>query len=333
MKKKFRITEEQARKIMNLDEATQNQQSSLDPCVHFTAKLAPSVAGLWTPGTIAPGGPVSDFGDIDCCEMLAGNPVGPFGGTAGNAMLQSHCDVGWSQAVLGYGTFAQGNQLQTSLGWAGCCDHENTGGGPCPNGQIPATDPACIECFANPATNSTTLTGLNCMCCKPDDTTTTTSGEDPCELNPKDCWFCKSPGNPCMEFSQTSLAFTNSYSGTKYPTKQDCENNSECVPTPTRGDNGDGCPDVVCKNPNHVQGPYPGCKCECPEGSGEKGCKKPYGNWNPDECCCADKKGNCDPNSFVGPPLQTEHRRLAPVETKDQKELREQMTRIKELLK
>ena len=157
----------------------------------------------------------------------------------------------------------------------------------------------------------------------------TTIGDDPCKVNPKDCWFCKSPGNPCMQFSQMTLAFTNTYGGTKYPTKQDCENNSECEPTGR--DDGNGCPDVMCANPNHVQGPYPGCKCECPEGSGEKGCKKGT-SWSPDECCCVDKKGICVPdNTSPTNPVNADF--VGPLYTENNTKLSEQINRIKKLLK
>ena len=190
MKKKFIITEEQAQKILRLDELTQNQPSSLDPCVHFTASLAPSVAGLWSPGTIAQGGPVSNFGDIDCCEMLSGNMTGPFGGTAGNAMLQSHCDVGWSQAVLGYGTFAQGNQLQTSLGWAGCCDHDTTTSSKCERCDNPGEfrmNGVCMKCVEDVN---------NPGCCK--DQSTVGNGDRPCpDVECENPNHVPNPSNKC----------------------------------------------------------------------------------------------------------------------------------------
>ena len=56
--------------------------------------------------------------------------------------------------------------------------------------------------------------------------------EDPvdiCKTNPKDCWFCKSPGNPCIQFSTISAIFTAGYSGTKYPTSNAC--NTACGTT------------------------------------------------------------------------------------------------------
>jgi len=42
-------------------------------------------------------------------------------------MLQTHCDVAWSQIVLGYGSFSDGNLLGTTLGWASCCYSGTTG--------------------------------------------------------------------------------------------------------------------------------------------------------------------------------------------------------------
>jgi|TARA_R110000823_G_scaffold280754_1_gene398933 hypothetical protein len=67
----------------------------------------------WLNGEAMPGGQFG--GDINCCEMLIGNL-----GNATLAMLQTHCDVYWSIANVG-GTFADGNQLGTTLGWAECC--------------------------------------------------------------------------------------------------------------------------------------------------------------------------------------------------------------------
>jgi hypothetical protein len=68
-------------------------------------------------------------------------------------------------------------------------------------------------------------------CCKYDIEPT----DDPCITNPKNCWFCK-PGGPCKQFSTMSLAFTNSYSGIKYPTAADCYANSVCKPLPNPND-------------------------------------------------------------------------------------------------
>jgi len=279
MKKRFRITEEQAKKILMVNERTQNQQSSIDPCTHFIGALAPSVAGLWTPGTIAQGGPVSDFGDIDCCEMLSGNMVGPFGQSGGSPMLQSHCDVGWSQAVLGYGSFTDGNLLGTSLGWADCCDHDVDE--PCPpaNSNSPFYTNHNEFCYLCPIPSSAYYGHVDCPCC--DDDTTTTYNE---------CERCDHPG----EFR---------LNGQCIKCIEDV-NNPGCCKGDGRVQTGDGCPDVECKNPNHVQGPPPECECECPEGSGEKGCKKGT-HWSPDDCCCIDRKtGDCVPDHtspFVGP--------------------------------
>jgi hypothetical protein len=308
MKKKFRITEEQAQKILRLDELTQNQQSqqsTQDPCDTFTATVAPSQEPWWIQLQ-------QEHGDIDCCRMLNGDfgPVYPGNGNAPTTMLQSHCDVAWSQAYLGYGTFAQGNILGGTNLWAQCCDPDHTsGGGPCPHGQIPATDPACIECQPGVPSTYTPATGPNCMCCKDERTNTSSK-----------CDRCDTPGDYRLNGQCTKC--------TEDPNNPGCCKGDGRTNTSTGG----GCADVVCDNPNQVLNPVT-CECECPEGAGEKGCiTKPYVNWNKEECCCADKKGNCDPNSVVGP-VFTENRRLAPAETKDQKELREEMTRIKELLK
>ena len=282
MKKRFRITEEQARKILRVNEATQQSStSSVDPCVIWTSQLAPSVSGAWTPGTMAIGGPASDFGDIDCCEMLAGNMVGPFGSSAQNSQLTNHCDTGWSQAVLGYGTFAQGNQLGTSLGWANCCGgdvHDE----PCPpaNSSSPFYTNHNEFCYLCPIPTSAYYGHVDCPCCD-DDTTIS-----------RECEICDNPG----EFR---------LNGQCIKCIED-PNNPGCCKGDGRNNTstGNGCPDVVCRNPNHVQGPPPECECECPEGSGEKGCKKGT-HWSPDDCCCVDRKtGDCVPDNtspFVGP--------------------------------
>ena len=354
MKKKFRITEEQARKIMNMSEATQQSQQtqqSQDPCAVFSSTMVPSSIQA----------AMSQHGDIDCCRMLNGDfgPVFAGNGFAGAMMLQTHCDVAWSQAVLGYGTFAQGNQLGGINLWADCCDnidgkfdcHQGscyaspTGAfanladcqagigtdacptddhGPCPNGTVivgaTPQDPNegnCMECYAgttaagpNNAHNPTmaAITGWNCECCKKDGNTNTSSNCEKCH-NPTE-FRLNGQCTKCVEDP----------------------NNPGCCKKDGRSNNGEGCRDESCPHPNQVRTPYPECECECPEGAGEKGCNtQPYGNWNKEECCCADQKGNCDPNSVVGPDLQS--KKLAPAETKDQKELREQVKRIKELLK
>ena len=99
-----------------LAEATQQSPGqSMDPCSTFVSTMSPSAAGLWTPGTIAPGG--SSFGDIDCCLMFNGNFVGPYGDSSTPNMLQSHCDVAWN---------ATSGVAPVSSGWHKCCKKSGT---------------------------------------------------------------------------------------------------------------------------------------------------------------------------------------------------------------
>tara|TARA_R110002167_G_scaffold107948_1_gene275838 strand:+ start:129 stop:1121 length:993 start_codon:yes stop_codon:yes gene_type:complete len=87
----------------------------------------------------------------------------------------------------------------------GCMDPNATNYNVCCNG-----DPNC------------TVIGPNPECCKYE------HEPDPCKTNPKECWFCKSAGNPCVQFSQTSASFTATYTGIKYATQADCMTNSDC---------------------------------------------------------------------------------------------------------
>jgi|TARA_R110001583_G_scaffold112529_1_gene261905 hypothetical protein len=293
MKKKFIITEVQAQKILNLSEATQQQStsSSVDACSPWASTMAPSIVGLWTPGTIASGG--SNFGDIDCCEILNGNLIGPYGGQANQSSLTTHCDISWSQEILGYGTYADGNLLldptvaatvpsytgPSSMGWADCCSTDSTTG-PCPNGTVSPGDSDwayCNECMGMLPAPSLwpTITGVNCECCKD---ITTNSGDVPCKkcCKRKDgsiYGLAPQPGQPC-----------------ECP-KSDPE--VPCKPVST----GDGCADVECENPNQVPNPSNRCECECP--GGELRCPKGE-SWDADLCECVKK--------VVGPPLQTENR-------------------------
>ena len=75
--------------------------------------MSPSEEGTW-----------GSSGDIDCCQMLVGNFVGPYGDTAPQSMLQTHCNQEWININ---GTSAQPN------GWTGCC---GAGGRPGPVAPI-----------------------------------------------------------------------------------------------------------------------------------------------------------------------------------------------------
>ena len=113
----------------------------------------------------------------------------------------------------------------------------------------------------------------------------------------------------------------------QYATLQDCKDNCG----DPRGNGDRPCPDVECENPNYVQGPPPKCECECPEGSGEKGCKKGT-SWSLDECCCVDKKGICVPdNTSPTNPVKVDF--VGPIYTENKTELSEELKRIKQLLK
>jgi|TARA_R110000822_G_scaffold49196_2_gene128999 hypothetical protein len=268
MKKKFKITEQQAQKILKLNGAT---QQAPNPCNQFIAQVVPSQGG---------------GGDIDCCKMLNGDMVGPYGNTAGSQMLQTHCDVAWSMAVMG-GTFNDGNQLGGSLAWADCCKNDTTTGEDkwlCEGGA----------CYNHPSGTFNTESECEDKCGR------SNTGEDK--------WLCE--GGECY----------NHPSGT-YTSLPDCEKN--CGRSNTG--NGGGCSDDVCPNPNHVKTPFnpdgSGCKCECTNRYQQ--CEAPW-VWDENKCTCA------EPTDFA-PDLQS--KKLAPPETKDQKELREEMTRIKELLK
>ena len=321
MKKKFRITEDQARKIMYMSEATQQTQQAPNPCDQFIAQVVPSQGG---------------GGDIDCCKMLNGDMVGPYGNTAGSQMLQTHCDVAWSMAVMG-GTFNDGNQLGTTMMWADCCKNNTTGDKPCPptDQQSPFyTNPN--EFCANCGPGAYYYNHVDCPCCE-DDTTTSSKCkrcDNPGEFrmngvcmkcvedvnNPGCCKGESTVGNGGDKWLCEGGACYNHPSGT-YTSLPDCEKN--CGRSNTG--NGGGCSDDVCPNPNHVKTPFnpdgSGCKCECTNRYQQ--CEAPW-VWDENKCTCA------EPTDFA-PDLQS--KKLAPPETKDQKELREQMKRIKELLK
>ena len=296
MKKKFIITEEQAQKILRLDELTQNQQSqqsTQDPCDTFTATMAPSQEPWWIQLQ-------QEHGDIDCCRMLNGDfgPVFPGNGTAPTTMLQTHCDVAWSQAYLGYGTFAQGNILGGTNLWAECCDPNINTNEPCPHGTVivgaTPQDPNeghCMECFAgtaagpNNAHNPTmaAITGWNCECCEKDSHTNTS----------RKCERCDDPSEFRLNGACTKCI-------------EDLPNNPGCCKKDghTNTGNGEGCSDDVCPNPNHVKTPYnpngSGCKCECP--GGELRCPKGK-TWDSEGCKCVS-------TSQSGRPIKEGNRRI-----------------------
>tara|TARA_R110002012_G_scaffold291180_1_gene485502 strand:+ start:93 stop:668 length:576 start_codon:yes stop_codon:yes gene_type:complete len=146
--------------IKPLYEKTQGPTSSVDPCYDFAITHSPSVAGLWTPGTIAPGGPASNFGDIDCCEMLSGNMIGPFGDAATQQNLKI-CNEHWDQVSGNSMSPPQGTYL-----WAKCCKpgtSTNTDD-PCPpsdpNSPFYTMTNFCTSDYCVPTYNHP-----DCQCC------------------------------------------------------------------------------------------------------------------------------------------------------------------------
>lgn len=114
-----------------------------------------------------------------------------------------------------------------------CCKRDPGGDDPCKTNP----NPECFWCSEEGGPGGCQPVGGNLMYAQANgfslyqnsaDCNTAEPGcrrEDPvdtCKTNPKDCWFCKSPGNPCIQFSTTNAAFTAGYSGTKYPTSNAC---------------------------------------------------------------------------------------------------------------
>tara|TARA_R110001606_G_scaffold178655_1_gene325295 strand:- start:1636 stop:3021 length:1386 start_codon:yes stop_codon:yes gene_type:complete len=112
---------------------------------------------------------------------------------------------------------------------------------------VQAVYPTMADCQADPKCGSTQdergcldinalnyneccdMTDPNCIVTIPDPECCRYEHEpDPCKTNPKECWFCKGAGVPCIQFSQTSAAWTAAYTGIKYPTQADCMTNSDC---------------------------------------------------------------------------------------------------------
>jgi hypothetical protein len=196
MKKKFKITEQQAQKILKLNGAT---QQAPNPCNQFIAQVVPSQGG---------------GGDIDCCKMLNGDMVGPYGNTAGSQMLQTHCDVAWSMAVMG-GTFNDGNQLGGSLAWADCCKNDTTTGEDkwlCEGG----------ECYNHPSGTYTSLPDCEKNCGRSNTGNGGGCSDDVCP-NPN---HVKTPFNP--DGSGCKCECTNRYQQCEAPWVWD-ENKCTCA--------------------------------------------------------------------------------------------------------
>ena len=119
-----------------------------------------------------------------------------------------------------------------------CCDPV-VGDDPCKDNPNPECfwcnnegGPSCVPVGANLAyaqSNGFSLYQNSADCNAAEDGCKREDPVDICKTNPKDCWFCKSPGNPCIQFSTISAIFTAGYSGTKYPTSNAC--NTACGTT------------------------------------------------------------------------------------------------------
>ena len=134
---------------------------------------------------------------------------------------------------------------------------------------LATTTPECRKCTSsqptpyNPPSFGANMTGPQCQCCDDEQT----GGEDPIEIK---CQCCKNglpismvqtvmgwPMPGCSVLNDPSAGLSN------------CSTHPLSGGTPIRdcgsrsGENGDGCPDVSCVNPLHVQGPAPRCECKC----------------------------------------------------------------------
>jgi len=90
-----------------------------DTCTEFIQVMSPSAAGLWTPGTQYQG--TVPVGDIDCCQMLIGNFVGPYGDSANQNTLQGLCTQEWQNIVGPTPISSPG-----TLPWKRCCPEQDT---------------------------------------------------------------------------------------------------------------------------------------------------------------------------------------------------------------
>jgi len=330
MKKKFKITESQAKMMLSLTETDDpgGITTSSGPCDQWLTTYPNGLIG----------------GDINCCDMLAA-------GTLTSAIKQK-CNDTWTPVGSGWQECCRGNddpdpcnneELATEECWF--CRQPGT---PCDTLSNAGLTPSWA--FANSVTLFTNQSDcalntecdddggemINCQCCQngngigwgtpvpaspgcsaldgtstpplynctPNTSTLVDCGDHnhndgPCPHGT--VTMGATPQDPneghCMEcFAGTAAGPNNAYNSAMASiTGWNCE----CCKKDGRTNTGNGdrpCPDVECKNPNQVMNPVT-CECECKDGVGEKGCiKKPYVHWNPDECCCEDKKGICDPS-------------------------------------
>ena len=184
--------------------------------------------GECCPGNNYPGC-VPNIPTTDCCRYEGDDPCAIF-----YAMSQNQQD--------GCCEKCQGNISPSDpcYQYCDCCKRDLGGDDPCKTNP----NPECFWCSEEGGPGGCQPVGGNLMYAQANgfslyqnsaDCNTAEPGcrrEDPvdtCKTNPKDCWFCKSPGNPCIQFSTMSANFTAGYSGTKYPTSNAC--NTACGTT------------------------------------------------------------------------------------------------------
>jgi len=147
------------------------------------------------------------------------------------------------------------------------------------------------------------------------------SGDDPCKLNPKECWFCEledintsdwvdpmalvNANGGCIQFGSTNTTYTSNYSGQMYTTQSDCTANSPCSE--------DGGDDKI--------------QCQCCDG----GYAQSMAQWVPATPGCSVLNGgglyNCQPQQSTPISCGDDHERPG-----DAVELAEEIKRYKELL-
>ena len=333
MKKKLKISESQAQYILRLSEDLDPGTTSSD-----TGKFAcgkkhtnPPTIGCIGPGNYTMGDPgiQAVYPTMSACQ----NDPECGGGSDDPCKDNPNPECFWCQAEQGSSCVPVGTNLSYAMsnGYSlyqtvAACDlaEQDCGGGrdnPCPDGVITPADGDwgfCNECIAGgfQAAGGAlsypwgTITGDSCECCKEDG--------DPHTGGKVDCVCCDKDGNAAGMAQQVATAAdcatTNFGAGFT-----DCVEHTTPYVDPCKRGNTQGCPDVECANPLHVQvmisaGPPPKCKCQC---ENTQSCLRPL-VWNETTCSCTGEH-----DKFVGPPLQSENKT----------ELNEELKRIKQLLR
>jgi len=286
MKKKFIITEVQARRIL----------TESDPCTSWLATQA------------------SLQGKESCCDMYLANPSQTF---------PKWCDASWTPSggpgSDGWKECCKDDNTGTYTGGDDPCKDPEYNGEECfvcrEPGPLGCQSLAALGLTVASAAPSIVYNDVN-VCnatekCIPDD-----RGDDPCSdrnTAHEDCFWCHPEmGTGCVPVgTNVTYAFTNGY--TLYQNPADCALNE-----PNCGDD-EPCPPqdcgknqfwdpvkcecvcdlwLSCKKPQ-IFNPQT-CLCECKEGVGEKGCKK-GSYWSTVKCCCVDNKtGECVPDNTSG---------------------------------